>query len=179
MRPWMSIALAACNVAPRPAAPSVDPAEIIERLDHLEQRLQAVQRGVEDCGRADPPPAPPPPQGEVRCVPADLISDLTEPTHTHPGYRTLLHRGADGSFDGYRLSGIRSGSAVARLGLKSGDIVHQVDDVPLSSVQAALEVYDRLSGADPAFVTLDLTRRGAPYRLLLQLKGCDTDSARR
>ncbi len=41
--------------------------------------------------------------------------------------RALLHRGADGEYDGYRLSAIRRGSVAEQLGIRNGDIIHAVN----------------------------------------------------
>ena len=47
--------------------------------------------------------------------------------------RAVPHRDADGEVNGYRLSGIRQNSPVACLGLHNGDIVTEVDGLPMSS----------------------------------------------
>jgi general secretion pathway protein C len=58
--------------------------------------------------------------------------------------RVAPHKGADGAVDGYRLSAIRKGSLFDKLGIKNGDIVHGVNGSPLTSTQAAMQVYETL-----------------------------------
>ena len=73
-----------------------------------------------------------------------------------PPGRALLHRGTDGHFDGYRVSGLSRG--VLGLGLENGDIVHGVNGMPLTSLSEAFTAYDALQVTSLA--RIDLTRRG-------------------
>ena len=91
--------------------------------------------------------------------------------------RALLHRGADGAFDGYRLSAIRADSLLDRLGVKNGDVVQRLRFpgadgervAPLSSMDEAKAAWELL-WTEPAFC-LDLARRGEPMTLCYQVTG--------
>ena len=77
--------------------------------------------------------------------------------------RALLHRGADGEFDGYRLSSIRRGSLAEQIGIKNGDVIHSVNGEPLNSVQAAMNAYNTMKGQSQ--FCLEVSRRGSPTEL--------------
>ena len=71
--------------------------------------------------------------------------------------RAIPHRGSDGEIDGFRLSAIRRGSLLHKLGIKNGDIVHSVNGQPLMSAAGAMSAYQSLQN-ERSF-EFDLTRR--------------------
>jgi general secretion pathway protein C len=77
--------------------------------------------------------------------------------------RSMLHRGPDGQFDGYRLSALRRGSLPDQLGIRNGDIVHKVNDMPLDSVQGAMQAFSTLQNGSS--FKFEVTRRGQPVTL--------------
>ncbi|MEN0064811.1 MAG: PDZ domain-containing protein [Myxococcota bacterium] len=82
--------------------------------------------------------------------------------------RMMLHRGADGNFDGWRITALRPGSMAETLGLRNGDIVHAVNDIPTTSLQGAIDAY--FSIVAPSTVCADLTRRRSPVRICYDLR---------
>lgn len=72
--------------------------------------------------------------------------------------RAIPHRGSDGSIDGYRLSGIRRGTAGEKLGIRNGDIVHKVNGYDLTSMSEAMKAFQELQKEDS--FNFELTRRG-------------------
>lgn len=86
--------------------------------------------------------------------------------------RALLHRGADGEYDGYRLSAIRRGSLADQLGIRNGDIIHMVNGTSLNSVQGAMEAFQGLTGSLSAGSNFkfEVTRRGQPTTLTYNVK---------
>lgn len=72
--------------------------------------------------------------------------------------RAIPHRGPDGEIDGYRLSGIRRNSPLSQLGIRNGDVIHQVNGHSLSSMQDAMGAYQQLQGGSS--FTFEVTRRG-------------------
>ncbi len=82
--------------------------------------------------------------------------------------RALLHRGADGSYDGYRLSAIRRGSLADQLGIKNGDVIHSVNGSDLNSMQAAMGAYNTMQN-DSNFC-LNVTRRGEQQELCYEVQ---------
>lgn len=82
--------------------------------------------------------------------------------------RALLHRGADGEFDGYRLSAIRRGTVVEQLGIKNGDIIHAVNGQPLTSVQGAMSAYQNLM--NESSFSFEITRRGQRITMEYQVR---------
>lgn len=77
--------------------------------------------------------------------------------------RALLHRNAEGEFDGYRVSAIRPGSLPDQLGLKNGDIVSSVAGTKVNSMMAAAQAYQAVQAMDNFCVSL--MRRGDPLEL--------------
>jgi type II secretory pathway component PulC len=82
--------------------------------------------------------------------------------------RFLLHRGPDGSFDGYRLSAVKNGSPLDELGLQNGDVIHSVEGFDLRSMTDAMEAYTTL-GTDLPSYTLEITRDGERRTVVLDL----------
>ncbi len=60
--------------------------------------------------------------------------------------------------DGIKIMGVRSRSVFYKIGLRNGDIIHQINEVALNDVQNALLLFDELRSQDE--FTVDFTRRG-------------------
>lgn len=171
------------------ATPGADMA----RVEALERRLDAVEselqdlRGSEDVQREErrrelqarlearraARDADPAVDGSdsplIDDGPATLREAMQDPEAAARMGRALLHRGEDGQFDGFRLSAIRRGSLGDRLGLKNGDIVHEIDGVPLVSLQAAMEAYAKSAAKER--IQVQITRRGEPVTLQIPMDG--------
>jgi general secretion pathway protein C len=65
--------------------------------------------------------------------------------------------------DGLRVFGVRPDSAHARLGLRSGDIIHSVNGIDLSSPDKMLEAITQLR--NESSIALSITRRSEPVTL--------------
>jgi len=100
-------------------------------------------------------------------VSSDALMALTGSTGAGREVRALLHRAHDGSFDGYRVSGIRVGSTADEVGLRNGDVVHAVNGLPLDSVQSAMEAYGEVRAGET--LELRLTRAGEPHTLVIDV----------
>ncbi|HET9624822.1 MAG TPA: type II secretion system protein GspC [Kofleriaceae bacterium] len=74
----------------------------------------------------------------------------------------------EGKPEGFRLSAIRPGSELARLGLVNGDTLQSINGFELTSVDKALEVYTKLREATS--LEIDVTRRGKPVSLNYAIK---------
>ncbi|MEN0062643.1 MAG: type II secretion system protein GspC [Myxococcota bacterium] len=82
--------------------------------------------------------------------------------------RALLHRGPDGSFDGYRLAAIRRNTLADQLGIKNGDIIHSVNGEPLTSLQAAMNAYNTMQSESN--FCFEITRRRKPVELCYDVR---------
>jgi general secretion pathway protein C len=71
--------------------------------------------------------------------------------------RVRPHRDADGNVDGYRLSAVRRGTLLDKLGIKNGDIVHEVNGYPLNSSSGAMTAFQSLQ-TESSF-QFDISRR--------------------
>jgi len=71
--------------------------------------------------------------------------------------RVRPHRDSDGNVDGYRLSAIRRGTLLDKLGIKNGDIVHEVNGYQLNSSSGAMTAFQSLQ-SEGSF-QFDVSRR--------------------
>ncbi len=91
-------------------------------------------------------------------VDRELIDKALEnPEKLASQIRVVPHKDANGDIDGYRLSGIRRKSLFYKLGVKNGDVVHNVNGRDLTSVSAAMDAYNSLQ--NESNFSFDLTRR--------------------
>lgn len=60
--------------------------------------------------------------------------------------------------DGIKIFRVKSRSVFYKMGLRNGDIVHQINEVALNDIQGALSLFDDLKGQTE--FTVDFTRRG-------------------
>lgn len=60
--------------------------------------------------------------------------------------------------DGIKIFGVKSRSVFYKMGLRNGDIVHQINEVALNDVQSALSLFTDLKGQSE--FTVDFTRKG-------------------
>lgn len=90
------------------------------------------------------------------------LEQLASQLHASP------HKGPDGQIDGYRLSAIRKGSLLERLGVKNGDIVKAVNGKPLTSTEGAMSLYSSMS-SEKSF-SFDITRRSQDTTLEYEIR---------
>jgi len=74
----------------------------------------------------------------------------------------------EGKPDGFKLLSIKRGSLFDRLGLRNGDVVRQINGVPLDSPEKALEIYGQLESGQSVSVTI--LRRGREQSFTYELK---------
>lgn len=73
----------------------------------------------------------------------------------------------NGQPDGFKMYAIRPSSPFAKLGFHNGDTVHAINGFELDTPDKALEIYTKLR--DATELTFDLTRRGKPVALSIQI----------
>ena len=132
---------------------------ILARLD--DARIEAVKAAVE--------PAAAPEWLEVR---DDRIiiqrATMPEPDALMRLGRVLPHRDPAGDPDGYRLAGIRRGTALDLMGLRNGDVVHRIAGVDVTSLEALMEAWQRMG--DGGSFEVELSRRGSRETLVLDFQ---------
>src|SRR5690606_2833303 len=74
----------------------------------------------------------------------------------------------DGETQGFRVSGIRSGSLATMLGLKNGDVVSEINGAKLGTIDDALAMYQKLRRANHLSVTVE--RGGAVINKEISIK---------
>ncbi len=73
-----------------------------------------------------------------------------------------------GTYAGFKLVGVRPDSLYRAIGIRSGDIVLQVNGQELSTPAKALGIWDSLAGATQ--VKLALMRQGQPYEIVITIE---------
>jgi general secretion pathway protein C len=75
--------------------------------------------------------------------------------------RAIPHKGPDGEIDGFRLSAIRRGSLLQKLGIKNGDVIHGVNGTPLTSATGAMGAFQSMQ-SERSF-SFDVSRRNQKH----------------
>lgn len=126
----------------------------------------AVARLVHVDAPAPPPPvviAAPSAPSTTRVV--DVRRADLEATAADPRAARIVPAIRDGAPSGFKLYAIRPDSPLSLIGLQNGDTLRAINDTPLTSPEAALEVYRPL----PDHLDLDVERRGELLRILVLL----------
>jgi general secretion pathway protein C len=104
-----------------------------------------------------PPPLPKPTENEPAVeAPAPIIRSVR-----------VVPEQQNGAIIGLRLFGIRPGSLLAAIGLKSGDRLESINGFSVATPEEALEAYARLRSAQRLSVRLH--RAGKPVELTLNI----------
>ena len=74
----------------------------------------------------------------------------------------------DGKIIGVRLFGVRRGSPLAAIGVKSGDAIQAINGYELTSIDKMLEAYEKLKSTDN--FTVSMMRRGKPVEMRYQIR---------
>ncbi len=115
----------------------------------------------------DPRATAPPPVAEVSPSYTTRVVDVRradlEEMAAVAGSARMVPALTDGVPSGIKVYAIRPGSLLATIGLENGDTLRAIDDVPLTSPDAALEVYRPLSD----HFDLDVRRRGLDVRIVV------------
>jgi len=74
----------------------------------------------------------------------------------------------NGKPDGFRLGRVRPGGIFAKLGMRSGDVLNSVNNMAITSLDKALEMFTKLQGAN--HMTIGLTRYGRARTLDYSIK---------
>ena len=81
---------------------------------------------------------------------------LQNPEKLYTQIRATEHK-KDGEIDGYRVSGIRRKSIFYKLGIKNGDVIHNVNDMPLTNLNEAMKAFESLQSSQD--FNFNITRR--------------------
>ena len=80
------------------------------------------------------------------------INDLLSQARVQPNMK-------DGVADGFKITGIKSGSLFRRMGLRNGDIIRSVNGSTISSMDEAMALYNDLKSGSSG-VSIEIERRG-------------------
>jgi general secretion pathway protein C len=97
-----------------------------------------------------------------------LVNELlADPTKFIRSVRVRPYR-QGGKVTGYKLRRFRQDSPLALLGARTGDIIHSVNGVDLTSVDKALGAYQNMRNAND--LTFQVTRQGKPVELKVSIR---------
>ena len=133
---------------------SITPRQVVLTVNRRQQTLTMVgQQNADE-------PVSPAATGAAILKRAEVDAMLSGGTGA---MRVVPHKAESGEIDGYRLSGIRRSTALHRVGVRNGDVVHAINGHTITSMEEALMAHRELEGED-AF-TIDITRRGSRQTL--------------
>ncbi|MBT3219405.1 MAG: PDZ domain-containing protein [Proteobacteria bacterium] len=78
------------------------------------------------------------------------------------------HKNSRGKADGFTVHGVSSSNPLYYGGIRSGDVIHAVNDRPVKNMFQALAAYGDLRKAD--LIELDITRSSEPLELEYQIR---------
>lgn len=75
----------------------------------------------------------------------------------------------NGKIKGYRISGIKKGSIIEKLGIKNGDIIEKINTIYITSPEKAIEIYENIMKHGIKRVVVKILRNNLPHVLLYHL----------
>jgi general secretion pathway protein C len=124
------------------------------------------------------PSAPPTPKsdagvdslapGEPVVVKKTEIDELVKDTNQLATQARVVPAFEEGTTIGVKLFSMRPGSFFQRLGFQNGDIITEVNGLPITSMERSLEAYEKLKDAKELLV--DIKRRGVEERLVIRIE---------
>ena len=103
-----------------------------------------------------------------RIVSRDVVDRFLEnPTRMLSSVRIIPYE-REGETKGVRVFGIRSDSLLGKLGIRNGDIIHSIDDNPMTSPEEILKGYMSIKGKD--HLSINLTRHGKKMTIDVSIK---------
>lgn len=72
----------------------------------------------------------------------------------------LLPSVKDGKVEGFRVSEVKPSGIFAIIGIRNGDVLHKINDLPVDSPERAIQSLASLKGQNR--IKLDLVRDGQP-----------------
>jgi general secretion pathway protein C len=75
----------------------------------------------------------------------------------------------DGKARGFRIYAVAPGSLLARLLLRSGELIRSIDGADVTSPDAALDTYARIRNANR--FSVEVERRGEPLTFVYEIRG--------
>ena len=103
-----------------------------------------------------------------RVVDRSVINKAIEDPQALAKSARVLPYEKNGKVEGYKFYGIRRSSLLGQLGLKNGDIVHNINGVQITSPDQALAAYGKFRNAGK--INVEVTRRGKPTKLEVEIQ---------
>lgn len=183
------------GIAPEPsAAPEPGPPErpklhsrkIIPRIVHESNLLKAQLRkdAVAAGSELSTQEARPPRSRRRACQ--DNLHGITRLSETHYAVERALideystikkamslaavdwHRNERGKVDGFSVYGLRCGSPLTQVGLRSGDVVHKINGKKVRNILQALLVVNKVKRKDR--IVVEASRRGEAMRIVADVR---------
>jgi type II secretory pathway component PulC len=139
----------------------------IGRDHYLHHELERIRDAARDAAPARPAIAIP--EGVVVVDAARAALDRMMAGEHGVGPARVVPSLSDDRMVGFKLYGIRAESLLGTLGLRSGDTLTAINDVPVTETAEVLQVFDgdRL----PDYLDLSVLREGRPLRIVVLIHG--------
>lgn len=140
----------------------------IHRDHHIYGELQAIRAGTPQAASA-PAAALDLPEGVVVVDAARAAIDRMLAATDGLGPARIVPSLRHGRMVGFKIYGVRPESVLGTLGLRSGDTLIAVNEVPVTETTELLHLFadDQL----PAYLDLTIHRQGRPLRIVVLLHG--------
>ena len=112
----------------------------------------------------------PKPQGDriEVAVPGDVTSAILSNIEVLQGEVDVEPAARNNRPDGFRITALRENGLGTRLGLKAGDVIRAVNDMPFTSTDEIVAVFEALEDGRAASIEFDLRRDGREVTLVVE-----------
>jgi hypothetical protein len=113
----------------------------------------------------------PKPQGADRievAVPGDVTAAILSNIEVLQGEVDVEPAARNNRPDGFRITRLRENGLGPKLGLKPGDVIRAVNDMPFTSTEEIVAVFEALEDGRAASIELDLRRDGKELTLVVE-----------
>ncbi len=146
--------------------------KVVLRLDRslVELEVAAAPAPAPAAAPSPPPagPAGPPAGAEVISVSRHRVDNAIRAAGRILKSLKLTPYEEDGVQKGFRVGGLKVGSFLHQMGLRNRDVVLEVNGEPLTSMDAAIRLFDKYRDSDEA--TLTVLRRGREKKIHYRIR---------
>ncbi|TVQ94077.1 MAG: PDZ domain-containing protein [Deltaproteobacteria bacterium] len=106
--------------------------------------------------------------GRHYAVERSLIDEYSSIKQAMTLARVDWHRNDRGKVDGFGVYGLRCGSPLSQVGLKSGDVIHRINGKRVRNILQALLVVNKVKRKDR--IVVEASRRGEPMKIVADVR---------
>ena len=99
-------------------------------------------------------------------VPVEVLKAVLENVAMLAAEVSIAPTAKDGRPEGFQLFEIREGGLAPAVGFQQGDVIRKVNDMPFTSTEQVVQVYDKLTGATR--IVFDVAREGKDVTIVVE-----------